>query len=434
MDTFKFVEHQLFLLAIDIVAIVQGVLVGVEIDYASQFAFVIQILHYVIVIIYLTEISFRSAALLAPILISRELWGRLNGLNVLMVDLGLTVLAFIDIFVNGSGGWLWRISALRAYRLLRVRGLADSVESLHELKQVLDSVARMLRGLLAWVFLVAVVVVVAGIAVRGLFVSRGGIPRMIGAIKGGTYFGSITNSALTMLQVATRGGWAEALVRPLMASGHNVEAVVIGVFCLFSAYTVMHLAIGIVVWSTVETARSSPKSSEQIHQAETAEIMKLLTEYFEATMALAERSELSLVELKEAMAVPEINMALLTLDLPVDTVDELFHHLDKEERGEITLEILLNGIALLIKPATRFDTACLTALVGGNASYTDRLLGRATELQETMEEFHSTLAHAFDELGDLTRSSSMGQVPECILRKAGIVKNIKARTDMRYTG
>lgn len=416
---------------IDFIVIIHAISLGVELDNKSGLQLptsAFDLVHYLVTVVYILEMLLRAVAK------NSKLWRNMDDLEEYLPDFVFTILAFIDIFVNNKAGWLWRISAFRAYRLARVQSLAQRWPSLQDLKLVLSAVSYMGRGLLCWTFMVACFMVVGGVGIKGLFVKDGGVPASIKGVDGNIYFGSMTSSALTLLQVATRDGWAQQIVRPLSIN-YPVEAACITVFCIFSAYCLMQLSVGIVVYSTVATSRSSASSAEQIHKAEIGEVMRLLREYFEAVMAITELEELDIRQVKDAMSEPEIAEALRTLDLPVDTIDELFHHIDKDERGTLGIDALLVGIEILVKPATRFDTACLTALVGGNSTYATRLVTKIDQTHVDTMSLKRLLGQAFDELGQMTRrGSGADSVPECILRKAGQIQNVKVTSDPRYTG
>merc|ERR1712113_689477 len=123
----------------------------------------------------------------------------------------------------------------------------------------------------------------------------------------------------------------------------------------------------------------------------------------------------------EALSVPQAEAALKFLELPVTDVTELFSHIDKDKRGEISKEQFQEGLTQLKRPASRQDAAMLTASIGGIGYTVDCLEQRAEDVVSKMNRLNSTLGTAFAGLRELAEGSA-GQDVEVFLRKVGCIK------------
>ncbi|OLP74735.1 hypothetical protein AK812_SmicGene45646, partial [Symbiodinium microadriaticum] len=96
------------------------------------------------------------------------------------------------------------------------------------------------------------------------------------------------------------------------------------------------------------------------------------------------------------------------------------------QTGRITLDELMESIKSLTSKATPFDTCCLTARIGGTATFTTRLVTRTDIVAATLEDVRYKLRLGIDEL---TRASiedeELTQVPEVFLRKSGHINHYK---------
>lgn len=325
----------------------------------------------------------------------------------------------------------------RAVRLLRVWKVAKSSPPLIDLWLVIVGLTRALRALAWLAIILSIVAYACGGAITGMVKGTSttkctGKPGMY-CLDVDEYFGSVSRSMFTLFQLMTRSQWASHVVRPLSLIS-PLAAFLCVVFVAATSYGLLSVAVGVLVYSTVELARKHEDHGLHRSETEDKEIINDLASYFRASLAIEERTGLDRRELEEAMSVPQISAAFKHLELPVGNVDELFSHLDRDKSGSITVEEFEAGVRLMKMPAKRFDVACLTATVGGHVTFVKNLEKRCDGLVGEMEYLADTLNSAFAELSTLVDpNSDTGAVPEVILRKAGRIRNCQPPAQPRYT-
>lgn len=411
---------------IDLVVLGNVVLVGLEVDNGSNGLYVPRIF---------------IASSYALDLILRLLADRLTSwrpMAVNLVNLALLACLVVDIMQN-QYTWLWRASLLRMLRYLRIYKIAERQPLLAELWAVLGGLGRASRALAWFALSLAIILYASAAAVTGLVgANTRPPPSCVGqdlrvCFNAHEYFGSVPRSMLTMLQIATLDMWSSHVVRPLMLS-EPLAAVVLVLFACVTAYGLLSVAVGVLVWSTVELARHHGDQDAVKGMREDSEIISQLAEYFEATLMVEERTELIFSDLEEGMLIPGVAVALKDLQLPVQSIVELFDHLDKKREGHITVENMRKGLAQLKMPATRFDIACLSATIGGSCTFTKRVEKRSVSSYEKLCKLSVQLDSAFSELELLhLPGGQMAEMPELVLRKNGRIENGVPLSTPRYS-
>jgi len=428
------VESTYFGILTDLVIFGNAVIVGLEVDQTGEGS-LFELMRHIFCSIYLLELIIRILAKGKPFFFKFS--------NVFDMLLILSAITYSWILLPAGVSislfrmeLLWQITALRLLRYLRIIRLASRWKPLKDLWLVLMGLRRAARPFAWLVAMLGLILFSAGIGVAG-FMKKD----LAAAAEGedfdldlDMYFGSIQTSVLTMLQLATLDGWSSKIVRPLYETD-PLAAFVLGAFSVFTAYGFLNVAVGVFVWSTVELARSSEDHASHAAAQEDAEIIAMLRKHFAQSLYVEDRTMMDLVELSDAMSIPQVARAFKQLDLPatVSDVKTLFNHLDKERAGEITLDQFQRGLEMMKKPANRKDVACLTAGVGGVTTGISRIERRAEKMIRRLDRLGGTLNTAFAMLGAFVDpSSDMGQVPEVVLRRAHTIKYFKPLTP-RYT-
>mmetsp|Transcript_55119 Transcript_55119/g.98371 ORF Transcript_55119/g.98371 Transcript_55119/m.98371 type:complete len:431 (-) Transcript_55119:119-1411(-) len=415
-----------FALICDLVVFCNLVYIGFEVDYGDNEAFGPTFL--LIRIGFLSWCAFEFFIRIGGL--GNDFFTLRNSAELIMV-----LCAVLDVALFPKPGWLWRMSGLRSWRMLRVYQLARTSKKLRELSLVLDA---LIRGWKALVYLAAVMLLTcyaAGGWARGILRASGTLDEGVAPdLNVEEYFGQSLKAALTMFQLSTGDGWAAAVVRPIW----DVDLFGAGSLMLFtwvSSYTLLSLGIGVMVWATVEEARSGGDHAAHMQTVEDRELCSSIRQYFEASLALQDRSFIDFMEIRDAFLVPEIVSAIKVLELPMQTPESLFAHVDITESGRITVDELMEAIRVLISQATPFDTCCLTARIGGTATFTTRLVARTEQVENKLVDIRETLGLGIQEL---TRASledeELTQVPEVGFRKDGKIKHHKRTEMIRYTG
>lgn len=350
-------------------------------------------------------------------------------------ELAFVSCAVIDVAINTKPGWLWRMSGLRAWRLLRVYEYARTSERLKELSIVLDAAIRSWKAMAYLALVFGCTFYAAGTWAKGILT-------VSGSIKPGTvddnlnveeYFGNSLKTAFTMFQMSTCDGWAEKIVRPILNRNDVFGAMMLTGYTWVASYTLVSLGIGVMVWATVEEARSGGDHASHMQALEDRQILKEIRRYFEASLALSERNYIDYQELQDAFAIPEIVNAFQVLELPVHDAATMFAQLGCDD-FITTVEELMDGIQKLSQKALPFDTCCLTATIGGTASYATRLVARSDDVVHNLRDIRRTLKAGIAELNRaIVEDDDLKEVPEVVLRKAGKINHHVNNRTQRYT-
>ncbi|CAJ1452886.1 unnamed protein product, partial [Effrenium voratum] len=331
--------------------------------------------------------------------------------------------AALDVVLFDKPGWLWRFSGLRSWRMLRVYQFARTSQRLKELSLVLDSMIRSSKALLYLAAVMGGVYWSSGAWARGILNANGTLDSLDQEWVE-EFWGQSLKAAFTMFQLSTNDGWA-ASVRPILDLD-VAGGLLLLLYTWVTSYTLLSLGIGVMVWATVEEARSGGDHGAHVRQLEDREAMAEIRKHFEQSLQMQDRAFIDYQELRDALTVPEIIAAILHLELPVHDALTLFEHVDVMQTGRIKLEDLMDTIKSLTSKATPFDTCCLTARIGGTATFTTRLVTRTELLAENLQEVRRKLELGIEEL---TRASiedeELTSVPEVSLRKSGHINHYK---------
>merc|ERR1712008_63067 len=186
------------------------------------------------------------------------------------------------------------------------------------------------------------------------------------------------------------------------------------------AYGLLSVAVGVLVWSTVALARSHGDHATIRAMQEENEIIQNLCDHFNLSLYIEQRSTLGIVDMQEALLIPQIASAFDELKLPVANLEDLFLHLDKDRQGAISLTAFKQGLCKLKQPTTRFDVACLSANIEGSAAYTSKLSTKASNTNDGLSALRATLASAFAVVEGVAAERSND--PVAVLRRSGRIQ------------
>lgn len=147
-------------------------------------------------------------------------------------------LAVVGVALLPATGGLSVLRALRVLRVLRVISMAPS------LRRVVEGFLRALPGMGSVLVLTLIVFYVSAVMATKLFGTR--FPDR---------FGDLGTTALTLFQVMTLEGWADAVVRPVMEVYPYAWIFFIG-FILVTTFAVINLLVGLVVNAMQEAAEA----------------------------------------------------------------------------------------------------------------------------------------------------------------------------------
>jgi hypothetical protein len=347
------------------------------------------------------------------------------------VEFFITMVAIAGVFASSASKVVWRLSVFRLVRCLRIMKKAGRSYSLADLWLVLVGLKHSARAMMWLLLLLALAALIFGGATRGL-VYAGTDDDLTTVVCGGDnfrihlrcldvdrYFGSVSDTALTMMQITTLDRWAAHVVRPL--AGMRPEAAFFCVlFVIGVSYGLLSIVIGAVVWCTVSLARQHDNHRDRVTLVQGVERIKDLRNYFHRCLKLEDRELLDFREIREGMQIPQVKKAYNDLDLPVTDIHQLWEHLDERAEGEITLDQFEHGCKILLEPAKRFDMACLSARLHGRAAFAENLERRCESTIADMDDLFARLSVGMGKLRKHVLSEDVNELfAEVGLRRAG---------------
>jgi len=408
---------------IDIVVTLNAAFVGLQVDAPAMVESFKDLAPTLFCVVYILEFVVRFM-LDAKGLITRH--------HILKVEMIVVLLACIGVFVMPGKKILWRLSVFRVMRSVRIVNRASRSVKLADLWLVLAGYWTSLRTV-AWLMVILFVsMVFFGGAVRGFIYAGPDDDDLNTDACGGDafrvhlrcldvdqYFGSVYDSALTMMQVATLDRWAAHVVRPL-AGMRPVAAMFLFCFVCLCSYGLLSITTGVIVWSTIELAKLHDTHRDRVAVVQDRGRIRTLREYFGKCLELEDRDLLDLREIKEALQVPQVRKAYEELDLPVTDLQQLWAHLDTHSDGEITLDQFEYGCMVLLEPAKRYDMATLSAKLNGRGVFCDSLSKRCDATVQDMDHLFSRLTIGFAKMREYVMSEDVKDLlPEVSLRRAG---------------
>lgn len=167
-------------------------------------------------------------------------------------------LAVVGVALLPASGGLSVLRALRVLRVLRVISIAPS------LRRVVEGFLRALPGMGSVLLLTLILFYVSAVMATKLY--------------GASFpdrFGDLGATALTLFQVMTLEGWADAVVRPVMEVYPYSWIFFIG-FILVTTFAVINLLVGLVVNAMQEAAEADkPDHAAERHAELMARIERL---------------------------------------------------------------------------------------------------------------------------------------------------------------
>lgn len=247
-------------------------------------------------------------------------------------------------------------------------------------------------------------------------------------------FSSMPRSALTVFQLMTLKDWGK-VVRSVSHTD-PVAGVFLFIITVLLAYGLSNVFLGIMVDKVLKIARNNDQHASRKGFTEDSQTIETLGTFLEATLELEGRTTLRKRDIRDAMFTRSVNDAMDNLALPLAVPDELWTHLDFQNRrtGEMSIEEFTTGITSLVKPSTPTDVCALTARLGGSVTYMSRMGRRSMMLRSDLKDLRKLLSGSYDSLAKLADPASKEQMAEIGLRLQGIISNREPPPPPRYTG
>mmetsp|Transcript_10285 Transcript_10285/g.24719 ORF Transcript_10285/g.24719 Transcript_10285/m.24719 type:complete len:594 (+) Transcript_10285:67-1848(+) len=167
------------------------------------------------------------------------------------------------------------------------------------------------------------------------------------------YWGTVTRSSYSLFQVITRDKWSDSLVWPLVQRNPSLMVVFI-CFLTVASLSLMNSVIGVVVESTLSSARATADREKKEKERVDAEVLLSMKEIF-AVADTDNSGQLDKDELQALFRNHRVRDRLKLLQIPFKDLELLFDILDDEHSGEINTERFFRGVERLRGQAAASD-------------------------------------------------------------------------------
>jgi voltage-gated sodium channel len=339
----KFVDRWYFNAFVGCVIMVNVFIMGVEIDYrmAGKDVTIFAFLEMFFLLAYSAELIWRIFShgwefFFQP---GMDIWNRLDAFIVLTSWLDYLILARND---YGGFGVFATLRILRLERLLRLLRLFRIFK---ELLLVAFAILASLRIMFWFVIVLVVLCFVAGCFLVPL-VGQANLHydaryREIG-FEHEVLFGTLPQSLLTLAQILTLDmGFTDVIHRNLCQEDPGM-ALLVTVFTLIASFGILNTMIAVVVDAVLTSSKKYHDIRERVTKEKEKHIFFELQSIFRQSDVNGSGA-LDIEEVKEACNTPEIYNKMKMIDFPVEGLVDVFHVLDFDESGELTIDEFING-------------------------------------------------------------------------------------------
>lgn len=234
------------------------------------------------------------------------------------------------------------------------------------------------------------------------------------------YFGSVSKSFFTLLQVVTLAQWAPHVARPIV----KVYPITFLFFIFTLFVTTYGILISIVANLVQDSMAASKETAKLIKAKETDDRRKtgLQAREILAEVDLDGSGELDVDEIAYALEVTDLDRILRDLGVPVNDAESLVRLLDYNGNGLVSYDELVEGVVRMDEEITKRDYAMMGFWVKNLLERTRHLEERLTKICEEISYIRSRLARSFASLNHMIMTSKDSQLRQRsihILRTSG---------------
>lgn len=388
-DEVPLVDRLWFSMAIGVVACVNVVTIGFETDlrqgsWPSYFAAI----NTVFLIAYIAELVLRL--LVHGIAALGDRFTVLDGVLVLV--------AFVERVATNSGF----ARALPAFRLLKLLKLLREQQLLRTSMhlRVLFAIASRALSALGWVSLLLLTVLWASASFTKYVI--GDSAQWVGSMDttvyhepfasfdNHEYFGSVSRSFLTLLQIVTLSQWGDQVARPVFLVYPYLLFFFVS-FIFATSYGLVLCLIANVTQDSMAEARLAEEVQLEIYRDGRRIVGDRVWEILRLVDADHD-GQISAKEMDEALKMPELKQLLQSLNVPLMNGEFLVLLFDKNSNNSITVDELVGGLVVLddeiaTHDYTRLAMRSRNLLLRAQAmsAKAEKLAAQVVTLRQTME-------------------------------------------------
>mmetsp|Transcript_47955 Transcript_47955/g.104323 ORF Transcript_47955/g.104323 Transcript_47955/m.104323 type:complete len:599 (+) Transcript_47955:55-1851(+) len=414
------VDSKHFSVVMGAIVIANVILVGIETDAGVSSVAAFDMINNVFLLIYLGELCLR--------LLTYGIAAMRDGLTV--IDLLLVIFAFIE-RVATSSGIARSLSTFRLLRLMRLIRAAKNLSVSVEMRTMLQDSMAVARAL-GWASLILLLLLWAcGLLMREVIgASAAWVDVADPALElppftffdRTNYFGSMSRSILTMLQVVTLSDWADQVARPLLMV-YPALALFFFPFLLLTSYGLIMAITASMIQESIHSSRDTDKAVKEAERSDRLSTSKHAVNVIQKVdMGGDGDGYMTAAELQEAFRrIPELPDLLTTLQLPEQLVRDrdaegLIRMLDVDGDGKVSYQELIEGMVAMGEVVKPCDITKLSIRVWSLLMRAQTLHDRLKNLQEGARALRLKLEGAFGAVETFLRTREASELHGRALR------------------
>lgn len=181
------------------------------------------------------------------------------------------------------------------------------------------------------------------------------------------YWGSVSRSMFSLFQCLTMDSWSDSLAWPLIKQRTELVVVFIAFQCI-AVLALLNTIIGVVVESTLTSARNNEEKEGKQKQSMDAMVMESLRTIFHEADTDGS-GDLDWDELQAAKKNIKVRDRMKLLGIPFRDLDLLFSLLDETGSGAIKTDAFFRGCCRLRGPAMACDLHHMSVDLGRNIDW-----------------------------------------------------------------
>lgn len=324
------------------------------------------------------------------------------------IDFFIVFLRVVDCWLLSPFGVISNLKFASAFRVFQFGRAVRQVQlhpNFRELWIVISAVGETMWTLF-WVGIMVIgVIYICGILVSMAVIDKGqedfNLERAEWDFQ--EYWGTVLRSSYSLFQVVTRDKWSDSLVWPLVERNPELMVVFLGFFTIASL-SLMNAIIGVVVESTLASARANADREQKERERVDAMVLDSMKQIFEEADA-DQSGKLDQDELRASFCNGRVRDRLRLLHIPFKDLEMLFQILDDENSGQVNTNKFFRGVQRLRGQAAACHLHQMSIDLGRRLNWCD---GH----QQEVNDLNDHLAELVDTLDDMDGSVVRSDVDE----------------------
>mmetsp|Transcript_27048 Transcript_27048/g.76394 ORF Transcript_27048/g.76394 Transcript_27048/m.76394 type:complete len:550 (+) Transcript_27048:74-1723(+) len=385
------VDSTQFAAVMGFIVIVNVLTIGLETDQRGSMAGLFGVINNSFLLIYFAELCLR--------LLTHGLKALQDKLTV--VDILLVVCAFVERVVS-ERSIARALPCFRMFRLFRLARSFKYIRSNRELRLLLAGAFKALMTLF-WVTLLLFFVLWAGATCAHRTIGEsahwvGSMDPMVDhepftSFDNHEYFGSVSRSYITLMQVMTLSQWANHIARPVMKA-FPVIFLFFAFFLLATTYGLLNCIISNIVQDSLVQSQGVEKAKQEVER----EDRKRLGARAYRVLNMVDKNgdgELSPEEIDNALSNTNLGTVFRDLDVPFEDASSIVNLFDKNGNGYVSYDELVDGLVAMGDDILPRDYTKLAIWVWNLLMITQSLEQRIVSLCKNIEDLKRNLQVAF---------------------------------------